>query len=134
MMSSQTLHEHVVERHGHKYIRLKSGRLVSFWEMVTAFERAQTELTRAFSRAFKLAVANASDYDMERLAWLVETLDSYTHEMGHAIDEHCDIKTQEERITLLRNMTEDNGCTPAEAAAFQAKANQLEAVMHTAAP
>lgn len=128
-MSSRTLYEHVVEHRGHKYIKLKGGRLVGFWDMLTLGERARTDLARSFSRAVKLAVANASDYDMERLAWFVEELDSYTHAMRHALEKHRGIKTKEERVVLLRNMTKENGCTPAEAAAFHAKADEIETSM-----
>lgn len=122
-MSERTARERVVEVRGHKYIQLKGGRLVGFWNMLTAADRAQTDLTRAASRAFKLAVANDDDYDLERLEWFVEEVERWTHDMMRAIEKRRGVKTREERIALLRNTT---GRTPAEAEAFHRKADQLE--------
>ncbi len=130
-MSERTLHERVIDHRGHKYIRLKTGRLVGFWPMFEAAERARTDLSRAASRAFKLAVANEDpammEYDLERLEWFVQGVDDWSQSMRGAIEKRRGVKTQEERIALLRNTT---GRTPAEAAAFERKANMLEARMN----
>ncbi len=108
-MSERTLYERVVEHGGHKYIKLKSGRLVTFWNMMDAAERAQTDLSRSFSRAFKLVVANndqeIADYDLARLEWFIDRLDSYVHAMRHAIEKQRATRLQEDRIALLRNTT-----------------------------
>ncbi len=120
--------DRIIEKGGHKFIQIKGGRLVTFWNMMGAAERAQTDFSRAFSRAFKLAVANSdpemADYDLERAEWLIDRLDNYVHAMRHAIEEQRGTRSREDRIALLRNTT---GRTPAEAAAFQRKADQLEA-------
>lgn len=129
-MSERTLHERVVEAHGHKYIKLKSGRLVGFWQVLDAAERARTDLGRACSRAFKLAVANTdpdlAEYDLERLEWFVDGVDEWARSMRQAINDRRGVKTKEERIALLRNTT---GRTPAEAEAFQRKADQLQVAL-----
>lgn len=119
-MSERTYHERPVEIRGHRYIKLKSGRLVTYWEMVDAAEAAHTDLARAVSRVFKLA---ASDYELERLEWLVEQLEEYAGALRTHLDKVRGNVSQRERIALLRNTA---GRTPEEAAAFLAKANQLE--------
>lgn len=113
----------VVERGGYKFFKLKSGRLVTFWDMHRAAERAHTELRRAVSRAFKIAY---DDYDLERLDWFLEDTESYLHHVRGEIEKRRGVRTQEERIALLRNT---DGRTPDEAAAFHRKADELEAAL-----
>lgn len=125
-MSSRTLYERVEERRGYKFIRLKSGRLLSFWEAVRAAEQADTALARAVSRAFKLA---DDEYDLERLEWLIENLERYVHAIQKEIEKRRGVKTQEERIALLRNTS---GRTPEEAKAFHRKADEIERRLRTA--
>lgn len=112
-------YDRVEEVRGHKYIRLKSGRLLSYWDARRAAERAESDLTRSVSRTFKLAV----DYDLESLVWFLEGIDDYVHAVLHAIEERRGVKTKEERIAMLRNTT---GRTPEEAAAYHRKADELE--------
>lgn len=134
-MSERTFWERAEAIGGHHYIRLKGGRLVGFWDMISAAESAQTSMERAVSRAFKLAVADDSGrqagdilrgYDMERLEWFIDTLESYVSAMRIVIEKQRGTRTEEERIAQLRNTT---GRTPEEAAAYLRKADQLEAAL-----
>jgi hypothetical protein len=120
-------YERVVEMRGFKYIKLKSGRFVTFWNMIDAAESAHTDLARAISRAFKLV---DNDYDLERLQWFVEEAHTYLHHLEKEIEKRRGVKTQQERIALLRNTT---GRTPEEAEAYRRKADQLEAEMQSKA-
>lgn len=119
--------ERVVEMRGFKYIKLKSGRFVTFWNMIDAAESAHTDLARAISRAFKLV---DNDYDLERLQWLAERLEEHAHHLMQEIEKRRGVKTQQERIALLRNTS---GRTPEEAEAYRRKADQLEAEMQSKA-
>lgn len=112
--------EHVSEHHGFRYIKLKSGRLLDYWSAHTDAERGFHALARGVSRAFKLA---DDDYDLERLGWLIENVQMYCDSAMAEIDKQRGVKTQEERIALLRNVT---GREPGEAEAFLRKADELE--------
>lgn len=119
-MSERTFYERVQERGGFKFIRLKSGRLLGYWDAIRAAERANTSLSRAVSRAFKLA---DDEYDLERLEWLVADVGAYAAALREAMDKRRGVKSQEERIALLRNTS---GRTQGEAAVFTRKADELE--------
>ena len=120
-MSERTLYERVETTPlGYKYIRLKSGRTISFFEAIRAAESAHTSLGRAISRAFKLA---DDDFDLERLEWLVDNLAIHVGAIRKEIEKRRGVKTQEERIALLRNTA---GREPAEAEMFARKADELE--------
>lgn len=127
-MSERTLYERVQEIGGHKYIRLKSGRLLAFWHAVDELASANTSLSRAFSRAFKLAGTNADPelaaYELERLEDAVERLEEYASALRAGIEKRLGVRSRQERIALLRNTA---GRTPGEAAAFNRKADELEA-------
>jgi hypothetical protein len=120
-MSERTLYERVENVRGYKFIRLKSGRMLTFWDAIRASERARTGLSTAISRAFKLA---DGEYDLERLEWLVDNLESHVLALRRHLDNERGIHTQKERIALLRNTT---GRTAEEAEMFQRKADDLEA-------
>lgn len=127
-MRDRTLYERPIEERGIKFIKLHSGRLVTFWDMLDAAESARTNLVRAISRAFKLV--GDDEYDLERLEWFVENLRDYTHCLEEEITKRRGVKTQEDRIALLRNTT---GRTPEEAELYRQKANELEASMKSRA-
>lgn len=120
-MSERTFHERPVVIRGYKYIRLKSGRLLTFWDAIEAADRADTDLVRAVSRALKLAT---HDWDLERIEWFIDGLESWIGAVRGELEKRRGTKTQEERIALLRNTT---GRTPEEAEAFRRKADELEA-------
>jgi hypothetical protein len=124
-MRDETRYERVeTTASGFKRIRLKSGRLMSYWDARDAADRAETDLVRAISRTLKLA---NDDYDLERLEWFMERMDTYVHVVKTEIEKRRGVKSQEERIALLRNTT---GRTPEEAAEYQRKADELEAKLH----
>lgn len=123
-MRDRTLYERVETVRGIKFIRLKSGRLLSFWDAMDAADNADSDLVRAVSRAFKLA---AHDWDLERIEWFIDTIESWTGAVREELEKRRGVKTKEERIALLRNT---NGRTPEEAEAFHRKADELEEQLH----
>jgi hypothetical protein len=120
-MSRGTLYERVEERRGFKFIRLKSGRLLSFWDAHSEAVRARPALGTAISRMFKLV--GDEPFDQERLEWFVEQLEDYVAVLRTEIDKVRGVRSTQERIALLRNTT---GRTPEEAEAFTRKADELE--------
>lgn len=119
-MSERTLYEKVETIHGHKYIRLGSGRLITFWNTLDAAERTHTTFVRHFSRAFKLA---DGEYDLEAIEWRLDKFETYIGAVRKHLEELRGKQSKRDRIALLRNTT---GRTPEEAAAYLAKADQLE--------
>jgi predicted RNase H-like nuclease (RuvC/YqgF family) len=120
--------ERVEKIRGHRYIRLKSGRLFSYrdahtaskrGDAHTASKRAESDLVRAVSRTLKLA----DDHDLQELEWFVEGLHEYVHALDKEVERRQDVKMQERRIESLRNTT---GRAPAEVQTFERKANELE--------
>jgi hypothetical protein len=125
-LRDSTRHERVeTSRFGPKFIRLKSGRLLSFWDAITAGESAQSALVRAFSRSFKLA---ADDWDLERIEYRIDGLELWIAAVRAELEKRRGVQSQKERIALLRNTT---GRTPEEAEAFLRKADELEERMST---
>lgn len=113
-------YDRLEEHNGYKFIRLNTGRLMSFWEMMTRADRDFTAFARAVSRCFKLV---GDDYDLERLEDRVEQMEEYARSLREEITKRYHYKNQRERIAALRNV---KGRTTAEAAAFLAKADELE--------
>lgn len=120
-MSPNTIYERVEQRGGFKFIRLKSGRVLSFWNAMTEAERANTALHTAVSRAFKLA--RGDDWELEHLESFIDNLEDYVRAIRTEIEKVRGIKTKQDRIALLRNTA---GRTPEEAAEFNRKADELE--------
>jgi hypothetical protein len=103
-----------------RYITLKSGREIGFWDAVSNVETAHSDLVRWFGRLFKLA---NDDWDWERIdnrVWDLEDLVGYYRKR---VEERGFRRTKEERIKQLRQVS---GRTEEEAAAFLAKADKLE--------
>lgn len=125
MGQRRSTYDRVVEREGHKFIRLDSGRLLTFWDAMTQVERAHTALGTAISRCFKLLSSDrdVGDYDLERLEWKIDLLDSHIGAIRAEIAKRRSVQSKEERIALLRNT---EGRTPEEAAEFNKKADELE--------
>lgn len=105
---------------GYKYIRLKSGRLVTYHECTDAAGSAWTDMVRAVSRSIKLA---SGDDDLERIEWFLDNVDSYAQSARKYVQDKRGVHTKRERIALLRNV---EGRTPEEAAEFLSKADELE--------
>lgn len=119
-MREETARETPEEIRGHLYIRLKTGRLVTFWDMIDAAEAAETPLVRAISRASKLA---RDDWDLDRIEARLESLEEYIHAVrAHLRELRGDTATRK-KISHLRNTT---GRTREEAEAFRRKASELE--------
>jgi hypothetical protein len=113
-------YDRYVEEGGIKFIQLQSGRLMSFWDMMSRADRDFTAFARAMSRCFRLA---DRDFDLERLEWRIEQQEAYVASLREEITRLLKNKSKKERIAALRNTT---GRTPEEAAAFLAKADELE--------
>ena len=105
---------------GLKFIRIKSGSKMFFWDAITAIERADTALHTAFSRAFGLA---GDDWDVSRIESRIENLEYYLGVLRHELKKRHEKDALKERITALRNTT---GRTPEEAEEFLRKADELE--------
>lgn len=112
--------DNIEEKGGHKFIRLNSGRLMTFWDLMSRADQDFTAYARAVRRCFKLV---EDDYDLERLESRVEALEDYAARLREEIRKKYHYKNKKERIAALRNVA---GRTPEEAAAFLAKADQLE--------
>lgn len=116
-----SLNDEVVEKLGFKYIKLRTGRFLTYWDCLAQARSGRTALVTGVSRAFKTA---REDYDLMTLEWLLDEVDEYVAHVRSLIEERRGVQTKQERIALLRNTT---GRTPEEAAAFHRKADQLEA-------
>lgn len=127
-MSERTFYERVEKRGGFKFIRLKSGRMITFSEAHGFAKAAESALATAVSRMFKLAGPTSgdpelTDWDLERIEWFIDEVASYLTAVRTEIEKRRGVKSQEERIALLRNV---GGRSPEEAAAFTRKADELE--------
>jgi hypothetical protein len=109
----------------HKFIRLASGRLITFWDSIRMVDAAINQLGRELSRAFKLA---SSEYDLESVEQRLDRIE----ERHRALREHLKrlraVEAQRVKIAALRNTA---GRTPEEAAAFLRKADELESQLPT---
>lgn len=118
-----TQYERVEESMGRKFVTLKTGRTMFFWDMMTRADRDFTAYARAVARCFKLV---NTDFDLERLEQRVEHLEEYAAALREEIKKRYKYKSKKERIAALRNV---EGRTPEEAAAFLRKADELERKM-----
>lgn len=123
-MSRHTVNETVETMRGHRYIRLKSGRLLSFWQAHTAVEYATTALATAFSRVFKLA---DSRYELDSIERLLDKVDENLAALRHYLKKRRRWEDRKDQIAALRNTS---GRTPEEAAEFLAKADKWEEELH----
>ena len=122
MRASSTLYERVEELHGFKFIKLKSGRQITFWDALDATKAAHTALGLGVSRALKL-VDDSDELDLDRLETFVWHLEAHVAAIRAEIERRRGVRFAEERIARLR-MTA--GRTPEEAAMFCRKADELE--------
>lgn len=117
--------------HGFKYLRMPSGKLYSFQDAIHSADLAESAFARAISRAFKLRPdwtgesdrAAYREMDFERIEWALDGMAAYLASAREYLDQQRGVKSQEDRIALLRNT---QGRTPEEAAAFHQKADELE--------
>lgn len=110
----------VEERGNFKFIRLKSGRLVSFLDARHDAKRERNAMMRHVSRMFKLA---SDEWDASRVETFVEELDTYVGALRKELERLDKVRKARVRIAALRNTS---GRTPEEAAAFNRKADELE--------
>jgi hypothetical protein len=61
--------------------------------------------------------------DLEQIEWALDSMDAYLHAVREHLEKERGVKSREERIALLRNVS---GRTPEEAEAFLKKADELE--------
>lgn len=118
--------ERVEEIQGHKFITLQSGRRITFTDAQSMGMAARTALSTAASRMFKLARHHDPDIDewnLELVDSFVENLEDYVGILRTEIDKVLGVKSKQERIALLRNVS---GRSPEEAAEFIRKADELE--------
>jgi hypothetical protein len=105
---------------GIKFIRMKTGRLVSMWDLMRLIDAAHSDFSRSVSRMFKVV---SDDYDMEWLERQLESMEDYIAAVREEIAKQRKAWGKQERIKKLRNV---QGRTPEEAAAFIQKADELE--------
>jgi hypothetical protein len=121
-MRFETLYEKVHQTtNGFKYLELKSGRRVMFWDAKNEADDHYSSMIRWVSRMFKLANDESDLNRIDNFVWHLESLvGAYRAEL-----ERLNVrKSKEERIAQLRDVS---GRTPEEAALYLAKADQLEA-------
>lgn len=102
------------------YVRLDSGRRVTFWNALREAEAGKRKVWRWLSRVNKLAV---SEYDLEHYEWFVDDIETMLHIHRKALEERRGRRSKEERIAMLRDTA---GRNPEEVALFLAKADELE--------
>lgn len=110
----------------HKFITLQSGRRITFLDAQSMAQAAHSSLSTAASRMFKLARHQDRDIDewnLEVIDSFVESLEDYVGILRTEIDKLIGVKSKQERIALLRNVS---GRSPEEAAEFLRKADELE--------
>src|SRR3982751_5884642 len=107
-MSRRTQHERVEVLNGHKFIRLKTGRIVSFLDTLSEADKGERGLARAMSRGLKLA----EEYDLDRLEQRIDRLETYVTTWRAQLKKLRNARATRERIAQLRNTA---GRTPEEA-------------------
>jgi hypothetical protein len=112
--------DRIVEAHGIKFVRMESGRLISFLEAIGEAEKSVTRLARWLARA---QATIADDYDMERIERILGEQEDLVARHRQALQHWRAKRTLAGRIEALRNTA---GRTPAEAALYEAKADELE--------
>jgi hypothetical protein len=126
-----TENDTIEERNGFKYLRTPSGKLYTFNDMIHKADLAEHAFARAIARAFKLRPdwpgeperATYRAMDLEQIEWALESMEAYIAAAREHLEKERGIKSREERIALLRNVS---GRTPEEAEAFLKKADELE--------
>jgi hypothetical protein len=141
-MRSETLYEKVeTTTWGSRFLKLKSGRKVTFTDAEREAEDNWSSVVRWLSRMVKLTHAgegthsnfDSEDYqilfenDWDRVERFCDQLDAMAEYYRAEIEKHTQRQTKRERIAQLRNV---KGRTPEETEAYLAKADQLEKEMN----
>src|SRR3954451_18313248 len=113
-----------VERIGEfKYIKLETGRRVTFWDALDEAGQGRNKLWRWASRVNRLAT---SEYDIERYENLIDDMETFVQVHRTQIIKRRGGVHIEARIKLLENVTTSRGATQGE----QDNAQQAIEVLH----
>jgi len=112
---------------GHKALRLKSGRLLTFTDAMAETADYITSVARTAFRMIKL-VPDSKDRDVTDFYWRMieqqaDQLEAIAAAMHDEVRKHADHIKQRERIEALRNV---KGREDPEAASYLAWADKLE--------
>lgn len=119
-------YDKVVKRGTHKYIEAKSGRLLSFFDIIRLADAAHSDFVRSISRAFKTL---REDWDLEAIERRLDQAEEYITSCRRVLEERRKLIRDREKVEALRNTT---GRTAEEAAAFRRKADELERKLEAA--
>lgn len=106
-----TLYDKVIESHGVKFIRLETGRLISFYEALKEAESGKNKIWRWGARVNKLA---ANDYELERYEWFVDDIERFVTIHREELRKRRGNLKVEDRIKKLEAMTTDRGASKGE--------------------
>lgn len=112
--------DRVQESNGLKYIRLETGRVVFLSDAVREFEKNTSKVRLWAARTSKLT---SDDRDLERYGSLLDDLERLLVLHREELARLLSRRKTEDRIASLRNI---NGRSSEEAAAYLAKADELE--------
>jgi len=117
--------EQVVTVRGVKFIRLKSGRHVSFYDAKREAKSGLTILWRSVARMGAVAQPFDGDFDIdwEQIEWMLDDVQAFVNLWRKEVEKRTGQRTRQERIDHLRLVA---GRTPEEAALYRAKADELE--------
>lgn len=111
----------------HKFIVTERGQTYSHDECERRLKSAVRGTSRWFGRALHTLTVwsdkRMNDYEVQRLRRILDDMSMYVEAVQVELDRIEGVNRQAERIAQLRNVA---GRTPEEAAAFLAKAEQLE--------
>lgn len=119
--------ERTNEGYTFRYYESEKGTQYTHYDCERRLNAAKNAMYRWFSRTLKTRTdsgdAEQNSYDLKRLRWVADEIAQYAEVMHREIDRLEGVDRKAERIKSLREI---QGRTPAEAAAFLAKADQLE--------
>lgn len=126
-MSEDRIIEVASEGHTFRYYQSESGKRYSHYDCERRLKSAQEVMYRWFSRVLKTRTTaddiDQSRYEIMRMRWVAQEISQYAEVIQRELDRLEGVDRKAERIKALRSL---EGRTPEEAAAFLAKADQLE--------
>lgn len=110
-----------------RYLVLESGSRYSNLDCIQKTEQSLRGVQRWFHRSLETATIwsdpSLAESDNDRLRWLLDDLEGYLHAARKALADREGRQRRAEKIRALRQIA---GRTPDEAAAYLAKADELE--------
>lgn len=110
-----------------RYYESPGGKQYSHFDCERRLDAAKNAMCRWFSRAIRTRIdtedAIQNGYELQRLRWIAQEIAEYAEVVQRELDRLEGVDRKTERIKALRSI---EGRTPEEAAAFLAKAEQLE--------